>query len=347
MATIINDIGIVFPDGSAQSEALNIPSGLIIMWTGSIGNIPSGWFLCDGSNGTPDLRNKFLVSVGSVYSVNDTGGSANSIVSAHVHTANVDTSGEHFHTVSPTTHTHSSVSLSQAGTHSHTATISTINPVGDHLHPSTGFTTADGGSHQHQLGPTGPSGLAGGQHTHPLTITPSPGPHSHPALVRNETGWVEAPVNPNAYAPDAVSAPPSPSFDPVRTTTARTWSFTAPHSHSVSAPTNYVNSDPWDPDGSQFGNWHHHTLSLGQAGSHSHTFSGDLQTGTTEHSHDASISSVSTDGSHTHNGVTIDANDIPTTPAYDHEHSFTISPAGTTLNGNLPPYYALAFLMKE
>ena len=38
-----------------------VPSGGIIMWSGSIASIPSGWALCNGSNGTPDLRDRFIV----------------------------------------------------------------------------------------------------------------------------------------------------------------------------------------------------------------------------------------------------------------------------------------------
>ena len=44
-----------------QVNAAPIPVGGIIMWSGTIANIPSGWELCNGSNGTPDLRNKFIV----------------------------------------------------------------------------------------------------------------------------------------------------------------------------------------------------------------------------------------------------------------------------------------------
>ena len=42
-------------------EIESIPSGGIIMWSGSIASIPIGWALCDGTNGTPDLRDKFIV----------------------------------------------------------------------------------------------------------------------------------------------------------------------------------------------------------------------------------------------------------------------------------------------
>ena len=38
-----------------------IPVGGIIMWSGTIANIPTGWALCNGSSSTPDLRNRFIV----------------------------------------------------------------------------------------------------------------------------------------------------------------------------------------------------------------------------------------------------------------------------------------------
>lgn len=41
--------------------SLGIPSGGIIMWSGDIANIPDEWVLCDGANGTPDLRDRFIV----------------------------------------------------------------------------------------------------------------------------------------------------------------------------------------------------------------------------------------------------------------------------------------------
>lgn len=39
--------------------------GIIVMWSGSIATIPVGWALCDGTNGTPDLRSKFVVGASS------------------------------------------------------------------------------------------------------------------------------------------------------------------------------------------------------------------------------------------------------------------------------------------
>ena len=63
-----------------------LPSGVITMWSGSIASIPSGWYLCDGSNGTPNLRDRFIVGAGTTYAVNATGGTADAIVVSHTHT---------------------------------------------------------------------------------------------------------------------------------------------------------------------------------------------------------------------------------------------------------------------
>jgi hypothetical protein len=68
--------------------ATSFPSGGIIMWSGSIASIPAGWYLCNGSNGTPDLRDRFIVGAGSTYSVAGTGGSKDAIVVSHSHSIN-------------------------------------------------------------------------------------------------------------------------------------------------------------------------------------------------------------------------------------------------------------------
>jgi hypothetical protein len=62
-----------------------IPVGGIIMWSGNIVSIPTSWALCNGSNGTPDLRSRFVIGAGSAYNVAATGGSANSVVVSHSH----------------------------------------------------------------------------------------------------------------------------------------------------------------------------------------------------------------------------------------------------------------------
>ena len=58
-----------------QVNAAPIPVGGIIMWSGTIASIPSGWALCNGTNGTPNLTDKFIVGAGNTYSTGSTGGS--------------------------------------------------------------------------------------------------------------------------------------------------------------------------------------------------------------------------------------------------------------------------------
>lgn len=100
---------------TATATQLNnaIPSGFIGMWSGAIGAIPSGWFLCDGTNATPDLRDRFIVGAGSTYAVGAIGGSASvtlteSQLPTHTHTITASTAsaGAHSHSVSDPGHAH-------------------------------------------------------------------------------------------------------------------------------------------------------------------------------------------------------------------------------------------------
>lgn len=106
-----------------------LPTGAIIMWGGATNTIPAGWVLCNGQNGTPDLRDRFIVGAGNSYAVGATGGNASTTLS----TSNLPA------------HTHS-VSLSgttaSAGGHLHSAT-STVNDPG-HNHSVTDLDVASG-----------------------------------------------------------------------------------------------------------------------------------------------------------------------------------------------------------
>lgn len=88
----------------AFAIANGVPSGVILLWSGSIASIPTGWVLCDGANGTPNLRNRFVVGAGSTYSVGATGGSADATLPAHTHS--VSDPG-HGHGVNDPGHSHS------------------------------------------------------------------------------------------------------------------------------------------------------------------------------------------------------------------------------------------------
>jgi hypothetical protein len=95
--------------GATPPPATPIPAGGIFLWSGSIGSIPAGYVLCNGSNGTPDLRDRFIVGAGSTYAVDATGGSADATVVSHTHTA-TSTS-----TVTDPQHNHSSPTNSVTG----------------------------------------------------------------------------------------------------------------------------------------------------------------------------------------------------------------------------------------
>lgn len=134
-----------------------MPVGVIAMWHGLLTNIPSGWELCDGTNGTPDLRSKFLK--GSAASVNpgNTGGST---------THNHDDHAAQGHT-GMSVSAHGSLSHSGASVNNH----NTTNRIS-----STGSTTVmSGGTHS----VSGPN--AHGGRTHTVTQPTSHAIESHVA----------------------------------------------------------------------------------------------------------------------------------------------------------------------
>lgn len=104
LGTYDNIYGIV---GVQTAVGTTIPTGMISLWYGAIGSVPSGWYLCDGANGTPDLRDRFVVGAGSTYSVAATGGATDAIVVSHNHTATS--------VVTDPTHSHISYSVFYTG----------------------------------------------------------------------------------------------------------------------------------------------------------------------------------------------------------------------------------------
>lgn len=70
---------------------MDVPSGIILIWSGAILDIPVGWVLCDGNNGTPNLMDRFVAGAGDSYAVDASGGSL-----THNHTFTTD---GHLHNV--------------------------------------------------------------------------------------------------------------------------------------------------------------------------------------------------------------------------------------------------------
>lgn len=144
------------------------PAGGIIMWSGPTGSIPSGWLLCDGNNGTPNLRDRFIVGAGTSYTVGATGGSATTTleaanIPAHSHSFSGTTgaAGSHSHSINDPGHAHQYTRLTGGGgvnfngggwaelqnpsnTTGSSGTGISINGVGDHTHSFSGTTSSYG-----------------------------------------------------------------------------------------------------------------------------------------------------------------------------------------------------------
>ena len=167
-----------------------MPSGGIIMWSGAVSAIPTGWALCNGSNGTPNLTGKFIVHAdadsGGTYNPSNTGGAndvtlATSQMPAHSHSGSTASAGSHTHTGS----------TNSAGAHTHTTNISfspDVDYYGNNVSilnngqngtnsvtgQSANFTSSSAGSHSHTV-----SINSGGAHTHTVSVTNTGGGGAH------------------------------------------------------------------------------------------------------------------------------------------------------------------------
>ena len=143
------------------------PAGGIAPFTGAVKDIPKGYFLCDGSNNTPNLSGMFVLGAGSGYSQGSTGGYRDAVIVSHNHGG--ITGGQ------SANHTHSG-NTNAAGNHSHSGVLSTRGNLtarpgsdpfnggypgstwasGDHSHTST--TGGNDASHTHSIPYAGSSG---------------------------------------------------------------------------------------------------------------------------------------------------------------------------------------------
>lgn len=131
-----------------------VPPGMIALWYGALNTIPAGWAFCDGSNGTPNLRGKYILGAGNTFNVDSKRNSTNIIYSqsnipVHNHGTQIENdrgahshgsgnsynhrhefnqNAPHHHQTGNTTYNHSH-NLSQAGNHQHT-----VNNAGSHEH---------------------------------------------------------------------------------------------------------------------------------------------------------------------------------------------------------------------
>jgi len=146
-----------------------VPVGTIIMWSGSIINIPPEWALCDGTNGTPDLRGKFIAGAGDTYVVGATGGASQVTLStselpSHTHDGTTSSTGNHWHYVARNQGENSgnggtSLAYQRSGAgnenydfyrHGSNADWAWTNYSGSHTHSFTTSNTGGGQSHENR-----------------------------------------------------------------------------------------------------------------------------------------------------------------------------------------------------
>jgi hypothetical protein len=168
-----------------------VPSGIIVMWTGSPTNVPPGWAMCNGSNGTPDLRDQFIIGAGKSYSAGTQGGSASSTLSglpAHTHSVAVsgttDGGGAHTHIVSindpghnhgyidPKLPTLGSTSYQNGGQGSTWRAENIASSITDNAATGITATTATSPTHTHTISLAGTTGSTGSGSPTVNTIPP-------------------------------------------------------------------------------------------------------------------------------------------------------------------------------
>ncbi len=153
-----------------SSGTSEIPKGVIVMWSGSADNIPEGWELCNGENGTPDLQDRFLVGAGREYEVGvgaDEGRKYNDL--SHTHSISAE---------SPTT--------DSLGNHLHSVSLRTgeVIPEGDYDKDVSDGDDKNAASNHHQHYATGNTGESG-NHTHTVNS------HSHSGVTGSGLSNVE------------------------------------------------------------------------------------------------------------------------------------------------------------
>jgi len=130
------------------------PVGGIILWSGLKLDVPSGWHICDGTSGTPNLKGRFIVGAGTTYDVNETGGSANAVLVSHDHTVSGGTSsaGSHVHSIllsgskAPEPRAAAKITAGNDGYQQAGAAGNYLSTAGAHTHAWSGTTSTKGES---------------------------------------------------------------------------------------------------------------------------------------------------------------------------------------------------------
>jgi hypothetical protein len=302
------------------------PIGGIIMWSGSINALPAKWALCNGAtvNGvvTPDLRDRFVIGAGQLYGVNATGGSKDAILVSHNHTGTTSIESQ--------SHTHSGTTGNESQSHTHSGTTGD-NRVG---HTHSGSTGGQSANHNHTGNTT-----SAGSHNHggnTTNVTPN---HQHNFNTNSAGGNHTHSYNDSRY--DFTSANKSGDGPGVLQNRSRfevgltTGGANIDHTHSGTVASG--------------GGAHSHGLSINTDGAHTHPVTIGANSG--DHTHSFTTGGISTN--HTHAFTTGNSSQSHThtftsgNTSQTHTHNITVSTQGIDgTDKNLPPYYALAYIIK-
>ncbi|MGQ9543675.1 MAG: hypothetical protein ACUVTM_06305 [Candidatus Bathyarchaeia archaeon] len=312
---------------------MTVPQGAIALWSGTLSSIPSGWLLCDGSNGTPNLIARFVRGAPANTEAGSIGGS-----DTHTHTEN--NAGAHSHTLSTHTHNH------------------TTNSGGSHNHGSyTGNSASnDGGSQAVAV-----AGNNDGSHTHTVNsashshTTDSQGSHTHTINSSDnrppfyEAAYIQAGSEAEVASGLIIIWPNSISSIP------EGWDLCDGNGGRPDLRSKFIrgiNSSTTNP-GSTGGNISHthteqnssgHSHTCSDSGSHYHTFNNDSAPhnhGVWYYSFSDSYAQLAATNNFTHKHA-----DTNTTSSHNHNplcsggvHTHTVNNAN-----NIPPYYDVAFI---
>ena len=308
-------------DGSVRANSLEIngvtnaqvPSGLIAMWSGTVSSIPTGWVLCNGSNGTPNLVGKFVRGAsGDAPSpvAAGTSGGANSValvennLASHNHPGN---SGNN-----SAAHNHTGNSGNQSASHNHAGT--TGNQSANHTH--NGDTGNNSANHTH------PIGNNSANHNHPVGDNNRSHSHEIPDLYYQPArNWHQGPSAPGQFGNVNWYGPWN-NHDTSNQASNHghaNGSQSANHTHAIGNQ----NANHGHPIGNQSANHTHEFTSGNNSASHNHAFT-----------------SGNNSANHNHT-ITVGNNSA------SHNHTITIGNAGNATAVTITnPFYVLAYIMK-
>lgn len=255
--------------GLVAAAAAGVPAGCILLWAGLLANIPAGWNLCDGTNGTPDLRDKFVKGAGAAEEPGGTGGAATHTHAAGTLANDAVSAGTPAGTNSaPTftgsalgTHSHGVGTLAAANESAHTHSVTSNVSVDDHASHTHTYTQVPNHVHVQNAASSASGGLVGS--------TPDASTNTSVA-----SGYSTA--NPTGGVATGTTNGPGAALTHTANNPAVTSGAGAAHTHTLSGSTEAVGA------GTPAGTVSAPTFTGNALGTHLHTISGSTASGSSE-----------------------------------------------------------------